>query len=191
MSVQEITNFLRLNKLDNQKNIVNDFKNNTNNQNTAYYINKNLDKLDDNEKGHLLITLLDNKKISLELLKFELKYLTLDKKISDFQEFIDFTRESLIRYHIISGNLCEDNEWTEFYPNSTKYSLKKGEMLFENSLKRINKYDSQIVNYIDNLLNFFKRHKTDNINIIYRHIAYNDGIYWMVFKIIDNRLKKS
>lgn len=192
MSVQDISNFLKLNKLDQQTSNINDFKNLHNKQDTAQYINKNINKMDDIEKKNLLLTLLDDKKVSSELLKYELKYLDLDKKISDLNEFTTFVRNSLERYHMKAGGyLCEDTEWSEFYPNSdpAKYPLKQGEVLFENSIKRVNRYDIQIVNYITDLLNFFNRHSSDTLYISYKQIASTDGIYWMVIKIVNLDIK--
>lgn len=186
MSTDEAINYQRLAKFDQQKSIIYDFKNKKNKKQIAEYIYKNIDHMDEIERKMLLMNLLDDKKIKSELLKYELRNLNLNKKISNFNYFIKFVRNTLKRYHMNAGGyLCEDTEWSEHNYTSTKYPLKRNEVIFENSIKRIDRNDFETTTFINDLLHFFKRHRDKNIIVLYKLIEYTDEIYWMIFKIID------
>lgn len=186
MDLEKVINYQKLHRLDHQKSQITDFKDNQPKKQIAQYINKNIDKMDDVERKSLLITLMDDKKIKCELLKYELRYLDMDFKISDFNKFINFVRNTLKKYHMKAGGfLCEDNEWSEHDHKSEKYPLKSNELIFDNSIKRVNRYDFQITVYISDLLYFINRHIDDNLKISYRLIEYTDEIYWMVLKLCN------
>lgn len=188
MSLDDLKEYRKYLAFDNQKSIVNDFKID-NNVDISNYIYKNIDKMDDVERRMLLARVLDNEKIRSELLKYELRYLHLGIKIDTFDELIIFMRKSFKRYHMkVGGHLCEDTEWSEHDHTSIKYPLKRNEYIFDNSIKRVNRCDSQINKYITDLLHFFNNHISKKLYITYRSIEYTDEIYWMVFKI---KIKRS
>lgn len=190
MSIAEVINYHKLHKLDQQRSIICDFKNNKNKYQIAQYINKNIEHMDEVERKILLMNLLDDKRIKSDLLKYELRYLNLNKKISDFDNFVNFVRDTLKRYHMSAGGyLCEDTEWNEHDHTSTKYPLKSNEVIFENSIKGIDRYDFQITTFISDLLHFLDIHRDKNMSVSYRLIEYTDEIFWMIFKIIDKSKK--
>jgi len=186
MSLAELNNYKKLHRLDQQKSLIRDFKYDKNNSQMAYFIHKNVDDMDEVESKILLTKLLDNKKIKAELLKYELRYLNMNFKIKDFDDFVNFVRITLNRYHMKAGGyLCEDTEWGQHDHTSKKYPLKEGEYIFDNSIKRINRYDFQITTFISDLLHFLTIHKSKKLGLSYRLIEYTDDICWMVFKISD------
>ena len=184
--------YQKLCNFDNEKTIVNDFKEYNNSAKVALLINKNLSKMDESEKRYLLLKLLDEKRVMCELIKYELRHLNLGKVISNFIEFTDFMEKSLSRYHMYAGGfLCEDTEWTKHDHTSNKYPLLKNEVIFENSVKRYNRNDCEINNYIDDLMSFFKIHKDENLNLSFRLIESSNEIYWMCFKLTDKHKRKN
>lgn len=180
----DVNNFKRLNKFDYQRGVIDEFRKTDDSSEIAKFINKNIATMDDIEKGRLLLKLLDDKRILSELLKYELRYLKYDKKISDFHEFVKLVRETLNRYHMRAGGfLCEDTDWSEHNSSSVKYPLSSHEVIFENSIKAINRNDSQISSFIYDLLHFFKEQKPKHISLSFKLLEYTDEIYWMIFKI--------
>lgn len=183
-----MNNYANLHKLDNLKNIIYDFKiksgnNMLNRGDIASYIHKNINKMDDIERKHLLLKLLDNERINSDLLKYELKYLNLGKKITSMNKFVKFVDKMLKRYHTAGGYHLEDTEWSVHHSTSTKYPLKINEVLFENSIKRVHKYDFHTRVFLNDLRHFFRIHMGKNLMISYKFINYTDEICWIIFKI--------
>ncbi|AYV84265.1 MAG: hypothetical protein Hyperionvirus20_43 [Hyperionvirus sp.] len=172
-------------KLDHQRSEVFDFsREKTHDSEKAMFIYKNIEKMDIIERQKMLFNLLSEKRITGDLMKYELKYLTLGIVIDNFDEFANFVAEILKRYHMKAGGfVCEDTEWTLHRNGSGKYPLKENEVIFENSLKRVHQYDSNIGAYIDDLIVFFRRHATPTLSVSYRLLDTTDDIYWMIFKI--------
>jgi hypothetical protein len=191
MSLDEVSKFRNLQKFDSQKCLIDDFAPSIESNSRgriAKFIHQNIHLMDDVEKRRLLTKLLDDKKVSSDLMKYELRYLNLGRRISDFNEFIKFVREALSRYHMKAGGyLCEDTEWSEHSSSSSKYPLKPNEVIFENSIKKTNRFDLEVTTFIYDLLNFFYKHKVKGIQVSYRLIEYTDQIYLMVFKITDRK----
>lgn len=168
-------------QFDNEKTVVRNF---IIDEEKAQYLYKNINIMDEVERRKYLINLLDDSYVLSELYRYELKCLNLDKRIADLNELANFMETSLRRYHMkAGGHLCEDTVWTKHDKTSNKYPLKENEIVFENSIKYINRNDSRICEFITDLLHFFNIHMSDNLSISYRMIECSDMIYWMVFKI--------
>lgn len=175
-------------KLDHQKTLVPDYvdypKEKTRSTDKAMFIYKNIEKMDLIERQKTLFSLLSEQRITVDLMKYELRYLNTGLSINNFEEYIIFMIDTFRRYHMKAGGfICEDTEWTLYRHGSGKYPLKENEAIFENSIKMVHRYDFNIAKYIMDLINFFKRHKGPSLNISYRLLDTTDDIYWMIFKI--------
>ena len=155
--------------------------------NLAEYIHNNISHMDSVEMKNLYAKITGQRKMYGDLLRYELLNLNLDTKISSLNDGKKFISKYLKRYHLhVGGFLCEDSEWTIHTPktNIKKYPLKHNEIIFENSIKDIHKYDSNLTTYFSELLQFFKRHMDNNMSVKYYLIKHTDKICWIVLKLV-------
>lgn len=178
-------------RFDQTRTFVDDFRKVEGQEKIADYIHKNIDRMDDVEKRHLLARLLDDRRVGMELSRFELRYRDTGERISDLPTYISFIDKTFARYHLTAGgHLCEDTDWTKYDTTSTKYPLKPNEVIFENSIKRVNRNDTHVIAYIRDLLRFFRRHRVKPVRISFRLLEATDEIYWMIFKVTDRTKSK-
>lgn len=183
--LDEINNYMRIHKFECKKMINDDYR--TSDPSMAKYICDNFNKMELKEKSIIQSKLLSEKKINCDLLKYELKYLDLHTNINNLNESIKFIRNALNRYHmVVGGFLFEDIVWSEHDHKSYKYALDDNEYIFENSIKKIHRYDTQMIQFTLDLLNYFKRHINSDLNIICKFIKHSDEILWTIIKIETN-----
>lgn len=184
--------YLNLHKFEQERHEINEYNLNNlteKNINMAEYIHDNISKMGEIEMMNIHAKIIDIRKIKNDLLKYEMLNLDLGIKLSTLDECKTFVTKYLKRYHLHTGGfLCEDSDWTihTSLSNVRKYKLKENELIFENSIKDIHKYDTQLTKYFAEILQFFKRHMNDNINIKYYLIKHSDKICWIVLKLVDN-----
>ena len=187
-SEKNMNDYKNLCKFDNHSMNLQDFKqiNRKEQKEKAAYISKHIDTMDEREKKNFLVNIISDKKLTSELLKFELRYINKGVVINNIIEFADFVEKMFQRYHMkSSGFLCEDSQWTKHSLGSQKYPLTKNEIIFENSIKRDHIRDETIEIYISDIFNYLDTHRGPNINIAYKLIETTDDIYWMIFKISE------
>lgn len=101
----------------------------------AQHINKNLYKMDYEEKKYLFQMCLSTYNIHNELLKFEFNNLNPNHKTITLNNFCTNVKKLLIRYqHKVGGFLLEDMTWTLYDHNDGKYNLTQNEVVFENTM---------------------------------------------------------
>ena len=101
----------------------------------ALHINKNLYKMDHEEKKYLLHMCSSTYNIHNELLKIEFNYLNPKQEIMTLKNFCSHANKMLTRYqHKVGGFLLEDIVWTLYTYNDGKYNLTPNEIVFENTM---------------------------------------------------------
>jgi hypothetical protein len=154
----------------------------------AQLTKNNLENFKKNEIIDLYIKTLTLETIHNNLLYNELIHLTdrIDYKKDDSLEKMSKIILSVFERYPpkIANSLLEDDEFTEHNAKSIRYSyLKDNEIIFENSIKKAHKEDRNTVDYLDNLLKYFKRNiDTDLISVRLKMIDWSDKISWVVFK---------
>ena len=105
--------------------------------------------------------------------------------INDFDTMEKFMEYTFDRYTQLTNNTqLEDEKWTKHTNNSSKYTLTDFEVVFENSIKKVHKYDAATLEHFHKLLNYFIRHKNnENLNIFFKLISvpYSDSTYFVIF----------
>lgn len=103
---------------------------------TADYINKNFDKMDEVEMRKLMAHITDIKTVKRELLKYEIKYLKNCTPTSlNLKQFENKAVKILNRYqHKAGGFRLEDRTWLIHRSTSTEHTVLNNELLFENTL---------------------------------------------------------
>jgi hypothetical protein len=184
INYQETNRFNLVCKFDHDSNLDTIFINESNNTNKATYINNNINKMCPKEKKILLNQLYADKRVNDELMRFVLKYLTLDKKISTFKKCVRFVDKYLKKFHMKAGGfILEDTTWTPHNNTGIKYPLKQNEFIFENSIKRIHKHDVATLEYLDDLKLFFDRNiDTKKFSILLNIFNGHDELCWVIFK---------
>lgn len=138
---------------------------------------------DDDELLKIYSKIAKREDLQENILQYELSN-SLFQEIKDVLEMKIFMEKYLMRYSILTKkSQLEDEIWTCHTKESKKYELENEEILFENSLKNVHKYDKVTTQYLIDLLNFFKRHigKERNINIFYKLIPCQESIMWVTF----------
>lgn len=126
-----MTNKLSSSELDSSSNIDNNFDI----SDMAQLINKNLYKMDYEEKKYLLIMCLSTYNIHNELLKIEFNNLNPKNETMTLNNFCTNVKKLLTRYqHKVGGFLLEDMIWTLYDYNDGKYNLTQNEVVFENTM---------------------------------------------------------
>lgn len=172
----------------------------------AQYINKNLYKMDGDEKKYLLQMCLSTYNIHNELLKIEFNNLNPKQETMTLKTFCSQVNKLLTRYqHKVGGFILEDIVWTSYNCNDDKYNLSQNEIVFENTmpafhipkrgetlkddiflLKNYCEFEETII-YLNKLTKLFNKLST-NIKISMKFIdSYRDDIIVIVLhcKLID------
>ena len=169
--MQQLINLSKFNKM---------CKNNikTNDSNYADYINKNLDKLEYDDKLSLYKKLFTSKTIDKELMEYELNNL-IPKQTADFNEFIKMAEHYLSRYTKKAGGfLLEDTEWITHLKGSKKYDLLDNEVIFDNSIQRVD-YNMETINFVNNIVKLLSK-INPNMKINAKTIDEpKEGIIWV------------
>lgn len=101
----------------------------------AQYINKNLYKMDNEEKKYLLHMCLSTYNIHNELLKIEFNNFNPIQETMTLKTFYSKVNKLLTRYqHKVGGYILEDIIWSSYNCNDDKYNLSQNEVVFENSM---------------------------------------------------------
>ena len=162
-------------------------KNNKNNKN-ASFLNKNLKKMNLEEKKSFLFKCVDEKTINKLLLKFELENL-IPKTNNNLtlKEFSKLAKNIINRYQYNAGGYqLEDKEWNFYDTNSEDYSLDNNEILLENSIYEDNINDSETTGFIDNLTNLLNK-LSDNIDVKYEMVkSKKESLVWTLIKCTKN-----
>lgn len=149
----------------------------------AEHIHINLEKMSFDEKINLLKNIISEDKLNEHLLEFELHNFQNKIKYNNLNSLVPRVKYLLERYHPVSGNLLEDEEWNIHTYNSKKYELGKNEIIFDNSIKIDHSNDEKTMNYIKTMTNLFSS-LTDQFTVRYKYIDDKDeDICWIIIKI--------
>jgi hypothetical protein len=148
----------------------------------AAYIHNNITASDYNEKLLLYKKILTENRLNRELLAYELRHYQ-PEQVKTFNDVVSAAEKYLARYHQLAGGfLLEDNKWNlhKHDDKIVKYQLKANEVIFDNSLLGIYKYDGETISYVKALVGFLSR-LSGSIRTTYKYINEpHDDIVWIV-----------
>ena len=121
-------------------------------------IHSNLDKMDTEEMKYFISKILSYNQLKMILLDYDLAEYKMTPKELNLEDFTKIAIETLNRYETLNNSL--EDSWTVIRntDDSPEYNVKKGELLFENTLYKKNEYDVQTIDYLEKI--------TDRLNMI-------------------------
>lgn len=159
---------------------------NDNPADVARLIHDNLYKMTLDEKLQTYSSIVDELKLDADLLRFELYNLKVapEEKTDDFNLLTQKITKIINRYQWKAGGfLYEDNEWTLYTKNNTKYELRDGEIIFDNSLKLLHKNDLETYKFTRQIINIIKQ-LSDKFEVKMKSIVdYDYEMCWMIIMI--------
>lgn len=130
-----------------------DKKNIKEKQKLAKYIHTHYDDMNMEERKEIFLKCLTEKKINKELLEFELRYYVEKHKPMSITEFTKKAKDILNRYQCKAGGFyIEDMDWEVHRSNSEQYDVKDYQVLFVNSIDKIDKNDNENLCYLKRLI---------------------------------------
>jgi len=159
----------------------------SNNKKLATFINKNLYKMNNEEKKILISKCLSETEINKILLNFEMKNLDIKSEEMDLKTFQKKAEFYLLRYqHNAGGYLIEDREWIVYNSKSNDYNLDINSIVFENSLFESNLSDKETLEFINDLSILLNK-ISNNITVNYELLqSKKESLVWIIIKCIKN-----
>jgi hypothetical protein len=148
-------------------------------------------KTDINMLRNLAITCMSDKRVKHILLAHELNYLKVEPKQMNLTDFGRCAKSILDRYQCKAGGfLIEDMEWTLHTYKSKEHNIKKHELVFENSVDKldIDVDDTQI--YLDQIERRLNKISTNISVTIHYKTSKSDKLVWILIWCVDKQLKK-
>lgn len=144
-------------------------------------------KMTDDDLYNVYKSIVSIEKIKNELLYNELNNININK-INDYDECKLFMENTFLRYQptIINAQL-EDDEWIVHDNTSKRYPLKDGEIIYENTIKFVHKYDVNTINYLTKLHTYFNNNiDKDKLKIKLKIIDWTDKMCWVIYLLNKN-----
>jgi hypothetical protein len=148
---------------------------------------KNLCNIEYGEKNILASKCISEKKIDMELLKFELKYLPVTTV--NYMELDDFklaAKALLKKYQWKAGGYyIEDIDWIT-HKKGSKYSLGANQLVLENTIDTSDCHSEEFVNFMKKILNILNN-MANNIDVRIKYeTSKTDSLTWIIIKCSDN-----
>ena len=174
---KQMNQYNNLHKIDSERNYGNDTV--KGNNNLGKIIHDNYNDMSDDELKYFAIKCMSRKKIRKELLEYELKnYDPLPEDLT-LDEFTKKATKIINRYQSKAGGfLIEDMQWILHKSDSNDYSVKSNEVLFENSINKLDIFDSETDTFLKRLVNRLNNLATD-VNVSLQHSDPEDGVIWL------------
>mgnify|MGYP000994981911 CR=1 FL=1 len=160
----------------------------------ANYIFENYDKMDEMEMKKIVtkcLTPLDMKRILLEY-EFKNRPIRSPNIEMSLTDFSKYAQKLLNRYQSKAGGFyIEDTVWTMYTSTSSEYDVQDYEILFENSVDKLDSNDNEIKEYLDRL-EIILDNICKNIDVEIRYLASKgDSITFILIWCVDRNLKKN
>lgn len=169
----------------------NNYVNNENSSIIAKQIKQVLNSgFDDNFNTLLLLykKIITHQKIVKELLNYEFLFYEPDNKNLSIEELLNVIKKIFDRYQLyLSGNLLDDTDWIIQRESSKRFKLKQNQIILVNSMDLKYIYDTQTINYLNNLIiHLYKYVNKEHISIKYKLCDDDDNdICWIIFVLTD------
>jgi len=151
----------------------------------ANLIHNKLDEMSDEVIMETLIKCISITQAKKMLLTYELDYYEPKKLDMTLDEFIKKSIRFLNRYQYkVGGDLFDDHEWIIHDHTSDKYNLNSNEIVIENSICRLDKYDMATAEYIVKLTQILNRLSTNVIVTTRLIVSKRDDLNWIVMKCV-------
>jgi hypothetical protein len=157
-----------------------DFKNLDMKQQLAGHIHKKYNKMSLEEMKNIVIRCMTKNQIKRILLEFELKYYEeIPKKIT-LKKFTILAKKILDRYQCKGGGYyIEDMDWEIHTYTSENYDIKENQVLFVNSIDKMDKDDNETIAYMKRITKRING-LSEDIDVEYEfHDPEEDGINWI------------
>lgn len=161
-------------------------------RNLARYINEHFNDMKLNDMIKLLQQCMTEKQIKKTLLEFEFKYIDVIKpRDLDLDEFVGNALKILKRYQCKAGGYyIEDTDWIVHRKDSVKYDVKNNEVLFENSVDKIDFLDNETQYFIKRIASILNGLSND-IDVDYDFSeSKEDGITWVLIWCKHKKIKQ-
>jgi hypothetical protein len=174
---KQMSQYNNLHKIDTERNY--GYDTTKGNTDLAKIIHDNYDDMNDDELKYLAIKCMSKKKIRKDLLEYEIKYYNPSPEDFTLEEFIKQATRIINRYQSKAGGfLIEDMKWILHRSDSYEYSVKSNEVLFENSINKLNIYDKETNTFLKRLVNRLNNLAT-NIVVNLQQSDPEDGVIWL------------
>lgn len=167
-------------------------KNSKDKKDLAKYINTKFDSMSLQDMIELLPRCMPEKKIKKVLLEFEFKYIDLiQPKKMDLGEFIKYASNLLNRYQCRAGGFyIEDTQWIVHRQDSVKHDIMNNEVLFENSIDKLDFLDNETQYYIKRIT-YLLNSLCKDIKVDYNYKeSKEDGITWILIWCTHTGIEK-
>ena len=152
---------------------------------------KNLRNIEYNEKNMLLSKCISDKKMDIELLKFELKYLPVNKvDHMEINNFKSVAKTLLKKYQWKAGGYhIEDIDWI-VHKKGSKYSLSENQLVLENTIDTMDCHSEEFINFMKKIHNILDN-TAKNIDVRIKYeTSKTDSLTWIIIKCSDNTKKE-
>jgi hypothetical protein len=181
MSDTNMNYYSHLHNIEHQK--TNMFK--INDPDFANVLHTNFNLLDSSEKKCYLNKILSDDAINQMLIQYDLENYVPNTEENMTLEIFAKKANEILKYYNFKLYLkvkFEDKEWSLHNNDSNKYDLKNSELIFDNSVKRIHKYDKDTKHFLENIVRILDK-LSKNIEITYYTIDEKaHDIVWVLIK---------
>lgn len=149
----------------------------------ASFIHRNYDKMEMTEKKHLLMRIIPDNEVNHLLLEYEMKHLSVKPRPMSLKDFEKKALKILSRYQSRAGGFSiEDREWGVHHYGSTERELRENELLFDNTICKIDLNNPETDRYLKNLEKLLNRISQDiDVEIRFKSAGKEDrDVIWIM-----------
>jgi hypothetical protein len=161
-------------------------------KNLGGYIKKNYDKMDMIEKKRLLTKIIPDHEVNRILLDYEMSHLTIIPKPMSLDQFEKKALKILLRYQCRAGGFyIEDREWAVYHYGSPDVQLNENEILFENTVCKIDILNPDTEHYLQNVNRILRQISNDiEIDIQVEPTTKDSSLSWVLIWAKHKKLQK-
>lgn len=120
------------------------------------------------------------------ILRHELKFLKMQPKYLELQQFKKEALHILRRYQYHAGGFnMDDREWIVHDKTSTRYDIHEMELVFENTIHMDHIKDTECAEYIQLIINRLNMMATNVKVVLHSYLSDRDQIYYILLKCND------
>ena len=159
----------------------------------ANYIKNNLSTMDSYEIQRIHSKITTQLEMYNTLLHYELIYYNPETKISDLSDMTQLMDLTLKKFRPNIMNTCiEDSEWTiHTLDTSIKYEMLPDEVIFDNSIKTVYRYNNDTFQYLHDLKFYLLKHiDQTKLGLEMKIVESQEQISWIIYRLYKKYQKK-